>query len=221
MSEIVHVFAVEGNIGAGKSTLINALEQNLNDCTFVPEPLGEWRNVPTPNGETINLFDMYGKDKSKYTFPFQLVTLTTHLSLYKQIRQCKTKFMLVERSYLSGLNVFTKSQRNSGLLNETEWTVYNYILNNLLPRECEIDGIIYLRTSPDKCFDRLRSRNRTEESSIDLEYLNTLHEYHENWLLGLKNVLVIDNDANKLTSQDFAPLVEKIQTFFQQCTENQ
>jgi deoxyadenosine/deoxycytidine kinase len=95
------------------------------------------------------------------------------------------------------------------------------MLNELLPRQFNIDGIIYLRAAPDKCLDRLKSRNRTEESSIDLQYLETLHEYHEHWLNGLKNVLIIENDTRKQTSQDFVPLIEKIREFMQQCTEKQ
>ena len=219
MSKRSHVFSVEGNIGAGKSQFINFAKQCLPDCTFVPEPLDEWRNVPSPDGKFINVFQLFGQDNAKYKFPFQLMTLTSHLSWHNKI-QHKTKFSMLERSYLSGANVFTLSQRNNKLISECEWAIYNHILNTLLPKECNINGIIYLRTSPEKCLERLRLRNRDEENSVDLEYLKTLHEYHENWLNGLKNVLIIDNDTSRESLNDYASQMKDVQSFMQQCAES-
>lgn len=219
MSKSSYVFSIEGNIGSGKSQFIDIAQQYIPNCTFVPEPLDEWRNVPTPDGNSINMFDLFGQDNAKYAFPFQLVTLTSHLSWYKNVQQNKTKYSMLERSFLSGANVFILSQKNNKLISETEWIVYNHMLNKLLPEECNIDGIIYLRTTPEKCFERLRKRNQIEENSIDLHYLETLHEYHENWLRGLKNVLVIDNNTYRQTLQDYAPLIKDVQSFMQRCSE--
>lgn len=33
------------------------------------------------------------------------------------------------------------------------------------------DGFIYLRANPDTCFNRLKKRGRSEETSVDMDYL--------------------------------------------------
>ncbi len=51
-----------------------------------------------------------------------------------------------------------------------------------------MDIIFYLRTNPVTCFERIKSRNRTEEvTNIDVKYLEDLHDLHELWLLDEKN----------------------------------
>ena len=48
---------------------------------------------------------------------------------------------------------------------------------NLVP-----EGFIYLRTTAETCMRRLKSRARGEETGIELQYLQTLHDKHETWL---------------------------------------
>jgi deoxyadenosine/deoxycytidine kinase len=64
--------------------------------------------------------------------------------------------------------------------------------------------LVYLRTKPATCLERIRARNRPEEVSIDLDYLNALHERHEEWLavrtyddISSPPVLIVDADQDK------------------------
>ena len=41
---------------------------------------------------------------------------------------------------------------------------------------------MYLRSSPEVVYERIQKRNRSEESTVSLEYLKQLHEAYENWL---------------------------------------
>lgn len=45
------------------------------------------------------------------------------------------------------------------------------------------DLIVYLRTSPEVVYERMKARARSEESCVPLEYLKDLHDLHENWLI--------------------------------------
>ena len=53
----------------------------------------------------------------------------------------------------------------------------------------DLSGIIYLRTAPETCYGRLQKRGRNEESSVSLDYLTSLHERHEDWLIEKKKSL--------------------------------
>lgn len=42
---------------------------------------------------------------------------------------------------------------------------------------------MYLRTTPEVVFDRMKARGRSEETSVSLDYLQQLHNLHEDWLI--------------------------------------
>lgn len=61
---------------------------------------------------------------------------------------------------------------------------------------------MYLRSSPELCYERIQRRKRPEEAPLSLGYLQELHETYEHWLLRSKTpapVLVID--ANREQDQ--------------------
>lgn len=61
---------------------------------------------------------------------------------------------------------------------------------------------MYLRTSPEIVYQRMRERARKEEDCVSLEYLQQLHEIHDEWLLERKlfplpaPVIVLNGDKN-------------------------
>jgi deoxyadenosine/deoxycytidine kinase len=57
--------------------------------------------------------------------------------------------------------------------------------------------LVYLRAKPEICLERIKSRNRPEEQSITLDYLNQLHERHEEWLASRSKTPVLIVDANQ------------------------
>jgi deoxyadenosine/deoxycytidine kinase len=74
------VFSIEGNIGAGKSTLIELLKDKLvNDenIIFVSEPLDMWQNIQDNNG--VNMLTKFYENQDKYAFPFQVMAFATRL----------------------------------------------------------------------------------------------------------------------------------------------
>lgn len=42
--------------------------------------------------------------------------------------------------------------------------------------------LVYLRTTPDVVYKRMLKRNREEEKSVSIEYLEQIHQMHEDWL---------------------------------------
>jgi thymidine kinase len=66
--------------------------------------------------------------------------------------------------------------------------------------QVSVDLIVYLRTTPEICYQRLKMRCREEEKVIPLEYLDAVHRLYEEWLItgslfpAAAPVLVMDAD---------------------------
>ena len=197
------IFPVEGNVGAGKTTLLNKLKDAMPDVTIVLEPVDEWMNFRVCEKDP-SLFELYYKDKTKYGFVFQMMALQTRFeSLIDMMRQ---KVVVVcERSFLTDFKIFAQLMYDSGYLSDIEMAVYKrwhaFIMDLIKP---DIGGMIYLRADPEVCLERVRSRGRAGEESVEVEYLAELHVAHEKWLMDSKlekSTLVIhangqiDNEA--------------------------
>lgn len=57
------------------------------------------------------------------------------------------------------------------------------LLIHLSNYSCSFVSIVYLRTTPEVVYDRMRVRGRSEEVSVSLDYLKQLHDLHEDWLI--------------------------------------
>ena len=100
----------------------------------------------------------------------------------------------------------------------TEW--FDWLVSR---QSCEVDLIVYLRTSPEVVHERVKRRCRNEEKAIPLEYLQTLHRLHELWLNpeeAYEQEVAICNDAMKASSTRF-PQPAPVLTLDGNCTSEQ
>lgn len=193
------IISIEGNIGVGKSTLINIFSQLLkNNCEIIYEPVDLWLTIT--DGEK-NILQLFYDDKKKWAFVFQMIAgLSIIENITKILKKTTNKYIFLDRSFLTTKYTFEKMLYDSGDLNEIEHTTYKLLCshyeNNIYKDYKHIH--IYLKCDPEVSFERIKKRNRTEESNITLEYLTELSKYHDEWLLKNDNVLVIDCNNNTL-----------------------
>lgn len=170
--------ALEGNIGAGKSTFLHALAglAPAGEIVTFQEPLNEWQSV-----EHTNLLKKLYQDPTRWSFAFQSFAM---LSMVKN-HQHKTNIKIMKRSIFSGTQVFLKAHEVCGTINP----VYAKILRawqkhfeETMP--LNIDLVIYFKTKPETAWERIRNRNRPEEKSITLDYIRILHTFYEEWMTG-------------------------------------
>ena len=187
--------SVEGNIGAGKSTFIDFM-QELEDIEVAKEPLHEWQNV---GGQ--NLLNRMYKFPKENTFLFQVLALLTILRNHLRHQFYGTKPRVVER--FMGSRCFIKNAHKNGNLTDAENMVlsdWRTFLEDCPLMNMQADLIIYLRTSPEKAYQRIKKRNREEELNIPFEYIQQLHNYHDEWLMDHTSanhkVIVIDADLD-------------------------
>lgn len=207
--------SIEGNIAAGKSTFLDILASEVN-ILAVPEPVSKWQSVhSTSSGK--NLLETFYSDPKRFSYLFQtfaflsrmqsqmhpLETLAmdaTNKRIVKGEHHKKEDVIVFERSVLSDRFCFAENCFETGLMSDIEFEVYK-TFHTFLVEEFKmlgLNGIIYLRTTPETCENRLKKRNRSEEKTVSREYLESLHKKHEDWLMKSEGhavpVLVLECD---------------------------
>ncbi|GMH42028.1 hypothetical protein BSKO_09947 [Bryopsis sp. KO-2023] len=182
--------SVEGNISSGKSTFLNWLSEEplqvADICEVVPEPVSMWQSVGgNPNN---NLLDRFYADAEKYAYEFQNYVFLTRLQQNRNTWQGSKPLRILERSVFSDRLVFVRAVHEARWLSDLQLELYDSWFNPMLREVPGLvpDGFIYLRAEPSTCMRRLKRRGRSEETSVDENYLAGLHHKHEEWFCGKK-----------------------------------
>ena len=209
MNVVFHV-AVEGNIAAGKSTLIKNLKNVIQKCHKVGveimlEPVETWTRF---GSHQINYLGLAYNNPSVYSHRFQVMAATTKLDQFQEFKQGEVKrnllnpnkkvtILLVERSIETQLEVFLKALEDQKRISTEDSALVEFIQKTLQ----KVDGMtpdftIFLKTSPHEALRRLVSRGRHEEDGVKLADLVRLEDKHRDWLLSprFRNLLTIDAD---------------------------
>jgi len=187
------IVSIEGNIGAGKSTMLKFFEKYA-DVELIPEPVAQWCDV---NGH--NLLGKLYEDPKRWSFQFQSYVQLTRLQLLNKPTNCTVK--IIERSIQNNRYCFLENARKEGSLSGAELEVlfswYDWLNSNIgLP----LDLIVYLRTSPEVAYKRLQARGRKEEAGVPMKFIESLHQSYEDWLIHKTQgplpapVLILDAD---------------------------
>jgi len=194
--------AVEGNVGSGKSTMINFFK-DYPDIVLYPEPVGIWTDL---NG--TDFLDLVYHNQSRWGMSFeslvQQTMVETHVAKPLDSNHNPIPLKIMERSVHSARFCFIEQLVAS--MEPVEVHILDLWYKHLMERpeiDLDVDLIIYLRTSPEVVFDRMRGRDRKEEADIPLAYLQDLHRLHEDWLINKTNpqrylppVIVVDATAD-------------------------
>lgn len=191
---------MEGNIGSGKTSLIEFFQQNHSTRVFAAsEPIHKWRDV-----RGHNLFNLLASDAEKFAFPFQQYVQLTMTQVHRSVPPVAKQVKLMERSLFSARYCFVENLHRAGVMNDAEFAVYDEYFDFLTrDPELRVDLILYLKASPAVCLQRALSRKRKEESKLTIDYLQRLDELHDEWLLrsapgqALAPVLTIPAEASK------------------------
>lgn len=220
------VFFIEGNIGAGKSTFL-ALVSKFLPVQPVLEPCHVWQDV----AGTGNLLQAFYQDGKRWAYTFQSYAFITRI-LEQEKHALKNSGVpqLFERSVYSDRYCFAKNAYELELMTPLEWGLYREWFEWLVQSRSTMPaGFIYLKTDPKICFERLTSRARAEESTVSYDYLELLHNKHEEWLIHKRDVasyihqipvLVLDcNESFEHNEQVQKKHAEKIAEFMHYSTE--
>lgn len=204
--------SIEGNIGSGKSTIINYLKSIQGDSiVFVDEPVNEWTNIVV---DGKNALDHFYSDIKNNSFWFQILAYITRLRmLLETIENNPDKIIICERSIYTDKHVFAQMLYESGNFSEIEWKTYLYWFDTF-KEKTKLDYVLYVNTQPEECFNRINKRNRVEEiGKISLDYLTLCHNKHTDWLNNNNNINIIEINGHQS--------IDNIKKFVKNITETQ
>ena len=191
------LFSIEGNIGSGKSTLVELLKKNIAEVSnipvhFVDEPVSQWEMIKSEDGK--HMIELFYSDPKKYACPFQMMAYISRLSLlHEAMLRYPNDIIITERCLLTDYHVFAKMLfENKSMLKE-EYEIYQKWFH-YFQQEIELTGIIYIKTDPEVAHARCLKRAR-EGETVTLEYLETCHAKHEEWISQESyDTYIIDNN---------------------------
>lgn len=172
-------------------------------------------------GKSINLLEKYYKEPNRWGFTFQIYAIFTRVkALQEACERFPDKIKISERSILADKHVFGELMKELGYMDQAEYDVFRSLYDNFeTMSNTNKTKLIYLRCKPEKCHERTKLRKRPEEDEIPLEYLNKIHDLHENWFKehDPKNVLIIDTTEDFKNNQErLNEMVGKLKDFINQ-----
>lgn len=197
---------VEGNIGSGKTSLLEYIKiKHNNKVEIIKEPIDIWQSIHDENGN--NLFELYCNNPQEYAFIFQYFVFKSRIKSCDHPQKCKLR--ISERSIFTDKHVFMNAMINCKYIKYLESKCYMEIFDWLSSKFKKPDAIIYLRTDPLVSLQRKYNRSRKGEESIDINYIKLIHDNHEKWLHDNNDIPIIIVNGNNSLDEIYNELFEK------------
>jgi len=170
------ILAIDGLIGAGKSTKLGEYKEKYPALVVILEPIEKWMQS--------ELLQNFYKDPKKWAFKLQSYIMDSFKDQLEEAFSNNCKCILMERSHLAAFSIFSYLHWKNGLLTDEEYSQleqqhYNY--DRDLRQRGYIFDHIYLDVPLDVAMERLAVRNRgNEKSMVSREYQQAfLNRYEE------------------------------------------
>lgn len=205
------IITVDGNIGSGKSTLIQVMKNYYKDnkkIGFVDEPVDLWSLIKDSSGK--NIIEHFYEDQGKWAFCFQMTAYISRLEELRKTLKHNYDFIFCERSIFTDKNVFAKLLFQDFKINEIEYKIYNMWFDSF-SKDFSNPIKIYIKTDPKVCYQRILKRSRTGEENICKEYLTRCHEAHDEWLVNCN--LTLDGNKDNEKSNIYESWLKRIDEY--------
>lgn len=193
--------AIEGNIGAGKTTLTHKLAEDFN-AKMVLERFADNPFLPK-----------FYEDQNRYAFPLEMSFLADR---YQQISDDLAQFDLFKDFIVADYHVFKSLIFAKVTLAEDEFRLYKTMFDIVYKEMPKPDLYIYLYQNTQRLLENIKLRGRSYEQEIPAEYLEKINSGYLDYIKTQKdlNVLIVDvSDRDFLNNQqDYDFILEEIKT---------
>jgi deoxyadenosine/deoxycytidine kinase len=197
-----YFITIAGNIGVGKSTLVNLLSEQTG-----------WDPVFEAVTENPYLEDFY-RDMRRWSFQSQLFFLSRRLRQHYDLLNSQQS-IIQDRSVYEDAEIFARNLYNQGDMSDRDWACYYELYETLVTLLKPPHLVIYLQASVPTLRKRIIQRGRDYEQNIEDTYLEKLNTLYDNWIANftLSPVLTINtNHLNYVEYDEHLALIwQKIQ----------
>lgn len=171
--------AIEGNIGAGKTTLASKLAEDCN-AKLVLERFADNPFLPK-----------FYKDQSRYAFPLEMSFLADR---YQQLSDDLAQFDLFKDFVVADYHIFKSLIFAKVTLQEDEFRLYKTMFDIIHKEMPKPDLYVYLYQNTERLLANIKKRGRSYEQEIPADYLEKINQGYLDYIKTQTdlNVLVID-----------------------------
>jgi deoxyguanosine kinase len=171
--------AFEGNIGAGKTTLVNKIADDFNAKTVLE------RFADNP------FLPKFYKDQNRYAFPLEMSFLADR---YQQLSDDLAQFDLFKDFVVADYHIFKSLIFAKITLAEDEYRLYRNLFDIIYKEMPKPDLYIYLYQNTERLLQNIKKRGRNYEQNIEAAYLDKINTGYLDYIKSQTdlNVLIID-----------------------------
>ena len=175
--------AIAGNMGSGKSTLVEFLCRTYGIAPFYE-----------PNENNPYLPDFYS-DMRRWSFHSQLYFLSNKFRLHQELDKTPGVVVL-DRTIFEDAEIFATALHEMKRMDDRDWRTYWGFYQSILNAIKPPDLMIYLRCSMRTLRKRISLRGRAIEKDVPLAYLKRLERLYEDWIgrYNSSDVLILETD---------------------------
>ena len=194
---------IEGNIGAGKTTLAVKISEDFN-AKLVLEGFADNPFLPK-----------FYEDQNRYAFPLEMSFLADR---YQQLSDDLTQLDLFKKFTIADYFIFKSLIFARVTLGEDEYRLYHKIFEIMYKEIPKPDLYVYLYQNTEQLLANIKKRGRSYEQEIPSEYLDKINKGYLEYLKQQKdlNVLIIDvSDKDFVENQqDYISILEMLRTSY-------
>ena len=197
--ERFNYIAIEGNIGAGKTTLVNKIAEDFNAKTVLE------RFADNP------FLPKFYEDQSRYAFSLEMSFLADR---FQQISDDLAQFDLFKDFIVADYHIFKSLIFAKVTLSDDEYRLYRKLFEIIYKEMPKPDLYIYLYQNTDRLLENIKQRGRSYEQEIPADYLEKINRGYLDYIKSQNdlNILIIDvSDRDFVKNQeDYAFILEEI-----------
>lgn len=194
--------AIEGNIGAGKTTLATKISDDFN-AKLILERFAE--NPFLPN---------FYEDQARYAFPLEMSFLADR---YQQFTEDTNQLDLFKSFMVSDYDIYKSLIFAKVTLQQNEFDLYRKVFNFMYKEVKKPKVYVYLYQTTERLLQQIKKRGRDYEQNIELTYLEKINRGYFDFLRTYpkENQLIIDVSELDFVSHqgDYETVLTKIEDF--------
>lgn len=199
ISEKYNYIAIEGNIGAGKTSLANMMSDDFN-AKVVLERFADNPFLPK-----------FYEDNERYAFPLEMSFLADR---YQQLSDDLAQFDLFKNFIVSDYYIFKSLIFAQVTLQAEEYKLYRKMFDLMYKEITKPDLYVYLYQNTDRLLENIKKRGREYEQNIEANYLQKIHDGYSNFIKTQQDLNILIIDVSELDfvnrKKDYKFIINKI-----------